>query len=434
MATTSLRQTLRDHPTGQRGALIRPVLLIEDQRSLSEMLASMLRAKWGCDVFIAASLGEARELLAEHGSQFMAAVCDLNLPDAPFGEAIDLVNQHQIPAIALTGTISPDVRNLASQGSIVDYVLKKGMVSYEYVVQLVGRLHRNASLKVLVADDSAASREVIKRMLGVQRLNVLLAQNGAEALYLLNQHPDIKLVLVDYNMPKVDGFEFVMQARRNMGKDRLSIIGISGENRADVSAQFLKHGANDFISKPYSYEEMTCRVNQNLEMLELVESMQTLANRDYLTGLWNRRYFFDQGNAAHKRGQKQGSPLFVAMMDIDHFKQINDTYGHSYGDQVLKHVADCIRLHFPDDLVARLGGEEFAVLFTGADVAVARQRLEAFRSQLASRATPSAPGGAAVTISLGGCDLPHSSLDDMLKVADQHLYQAKQNGRNQLVG
>ena len=429
-----LTSSAQNHPGSASKKSTRPVLIVEDQRALSEMLSSMLQHKWGCETLIAGSLAEANALLQTHGTQIFAAVCDVNLPDAPYGEVIDLVGKHRIPAIALTGTISNEIRHMMSQGHIVDYVLKKGVVSYDYVVQWVGRLHRNSATKVLVADDSPSSLQVIKGMLSLQGLQVEVAQNGKEALAVLRAHPDIKLVLVDYNMPLVDGFEFVMEARRMLGKERLAIIGISGENRADISAQFLKHGANDFISKPYSFEEMTCRVNQNLEMLELLESMHNMANRDYLTGLYNRRYFFDQGAVQYQQAHKNNVPIVVAMIDIDHFKGINDTYGHAYGDQAIRHLSECLLQHFPRALTARLGGEEFAVLNLGEPVEAVRPRLERFRMQLASHTSLAMPNGVALSVSIGVC---HQQLDDlagMLHRADQHLYSAKQNGRDRLEG
>ncbi|MDT8991058.1 diguanylate cyclase [Curvibacter sp. APW13] len=413
------------------------VLIVEDQRALSGMLGSMLRNQCGCDSVIAASLAQAQSALEAQGDSFLAAVCDVNLPDAPYGEAISLVERHGLPVIALTGSISPEVRELMHRGSIVDYVLKKGVVSYEYAVQLVRRLQRNRSLKVLVADDSPSSREVLQRMLQIQGLTVLLAENGADAIRQLEQHRDTKLVLVDYNMPKVDGFEFVLQARRMMGKDKLAIIGISGENRPDVSAQFLKHGANDFISKPYSYEEMTCRINQNLEMLELVESLHHLATRDSLTGLNNRRTFFDRGEALLRQARAAGHSAGVAMMDIDYFKRINDEHGHHQGDLVLQAVAQELGRHFSDELVARLGGEEFVVLFgRNLSESAMRQGLERFREALPGAVAQQCPTVGPVTISMGICcagTASDASLSHLLHTADGWLYQAKTQGRNRLV-
>jgi diguanylate cyclase (GGDEF)-like protein len=431
---TKLRHSNRQQRTVALQGPRRYVLIVEDQRSLSEMLASMLQAAWQCPVLTASNFAEARELLASRGEEIFAAVCDVNLPDAPYGEVIDLVAAQRIPAIALTGTITSDIRQMMMQGQIVDYVLKKGLPSFEYVVQWVGRLLRNTGLKVLVADDSPSSLEIIRRMLGMQGLNVQVAHNGQEALATLKAQPDIKLVLVDYNMPLVDGFEFVMEARRMMGKESLAIIGISGEDHSDISARFLKHGANDFISKPYSFEEMTCRVNQNLEMLELMDNLHYLASVDALTGLYNRRFFFEQGQARHEQARKEGKPVVVAMLDIDHFKSINDQYGHAHGDVVIRHVASCLQKHFPDTLIARIGGEEFAMLNTSQDLPAMRERLEAFRDVLPRHSSEDAPAGVAISISIGLHGSHHPDMNTMLQVADKRLYEAKANGRNRLEG
>lgn len=433
--TSILRHTDRPVPSQAPGAAkTRAVLIVEDQRALSEMLAGMLQARWGYTARVAGTMAEARQLLETLGDTFFAAVCDVNLPDAPYGEVIDLVAKHHIPTIALTGTITNDIRGLMAQGHIVDYVLKKGMPSYEYVVQWVGRLHRNSGIKVLVADDSPSSLEIIRRMLGMQGLHILVAHNGQEALAVLAAQPDIKLVLVDYNMPLVDGYEFVMEARRLMGKERLAIIGISGENRADISAQFLKHGANDFISKPYSFEEMTCRVNQNLEMLELLDSLHKLASKDHLTGLHNRRHFFEQGQTQFVQARKNGLPVAAAMLDIDYFKSINDRFGHGFGDQIIQQVGTSLEKHFPDMLIARIGGEEFAILATGDAVSDIRTRLENFRARLSFHTSAMAPAFVATTVSIGLHTDNAADLNALLLAADKRLYEAKANGRNRLEG
>lgn len=431
---TNLRHASRSlHPAALQGPR-RHVLIVEDQRALSEMLASMLQAAWQCPALIAPTFAEARQMLDTRADEIFAAVCDVNLPDAPYGEVIDIVAARHIPAIALTGTITNDIRQMMMQGQIVDYVLKKGLPSFEYVVQWVGRLLRNTGLKVLVADDSPSSLEIIRRMLGMQGLSVQVAHNGQEALATLQAQPDIKLVLVDYNMPLVDGFEFVMEARRMMGKERLAIIGISGEDHSDISARFLKHGANDFISKPYSFEEMTCRVNQNLEMLDLMDNLHHLANVDALTGLYNRRYFFEQGQVRHQQAHKEGQAVIVAMLDIDHFKSINDQYGHAHGDLVIRHVASCLLKHFPDTLVARIGGEEFAMLSTNQDLPTMRDRLETFRDVLPRHSSEEAPAGVPISISIGVHGGHHPDLHALLHTADKHLYEAKAKGRNRLEG
>lgn len=417
----------------QRMKIDRPVLVIEDQRALSQITETLLRTEWDCEVKIAASLSEARQLLEVQGSEFMAAICDLNLPDAPYGEVIDLVGEYGVPAIALTGAFGEDLREMVVKKGVVDYVLKEGINSYQYVVGLVGRLYKNASIKTLIVDDSLSARAVLKHMLNAQRLNVFLAEDGEQALKVLEQNPDIKLVLVDYNMPRMDGFAFTLEARKIMGKDRLAIIGLSGENNGTISARFLKNGANDFISKPYSYEELVCRVTQNLEMLEQIESIWNIANRDYLTGMYNRRFFFDEGSDIHEHAQENKLDLFVAMMDIDHFKKVNDTYGHDCGDFVLKHFAMQLFAHFPNDLVARLGGEEFAILISGEGKQSVTERLSNFLKHIERETVHFREFDIEFTVSIGGSSDLQENLDRMLKKADSNLYQAKKEGRNKLV-
>ena len=433
MKATKFRRGARIVHKLQTYRIDRPVLLIEDQRALAQMAEAMLREEWGCEVMVAASLSEARQLLEAHGAEFIAAVCDLNLPDAPYGEVIDLVNKYGVPAIALTGAFGEELRNMVTKKGVVDYVLKEGVNSYEYVVNLVGRIHKNTDIKVLVADDSLSARAVLKHMLSVQGLNVLTAKDGYEAVEMLEQHPDIKLVLVDYNMPKMNGFSFVLEARKRMGKDQLAIIGVSGENGGNISAQFLKNGANDFIAKPYSYEELICRVTQNLEMLEMVESIQNIANRDYLTGMYNRRFFFDEGYNIYEHAKNNGSNLFIAMIDVDHFKMVNDTYGHDCGDMILKHLAVQLSAYFRNDLIARLGGEEFALLIAEEDIHSTTERLEAFRMHIERETVSCGTTNIAFTVSIGGSHHLQENLDMMLKTADENLYHAKQSGRNRVV-
>lgn len=410
-----------------------PVLLIEDQLSLSQMAEAMLRKEWGCEVFTAASLSEAKQLLETHGSKFIVAVCDLNLPDAPYGEVVDLVNQYGVPAIVLTGTFGEELREMVVKKGVVDYVLKEGVNSYKYVVDLVGRLYKNSKIKVLIADDSLSTRAVLKHMLNSQRLNVIIAGDGFEAIKMIEQHPDIKLVIVDYNMPKIDGFSFVLEARKRTGKESLAIIGISGEDGGNISAQFLKHGANDFIAKPYSYEELICRVTQNLEMLELMESIKNVANRDYLTGLYNRRYFFDEGYNIFEKAKKSNVNVFVAMIDVDDFKKVNDVHGHDCGDQVLKHLAAQLNTHFPNDLIARIGGEEFAVLITDESTETSIERLESFCRQVEKDAIQYGNIIISSTISIGGTHKLLGNLDLMLMAADENLFKAKQKGKNRVL-
>ena len=423
----------------------RPVLIVEDSRSLAKTIATLLTERWGCDVHIAESLNEARKLLEKHGWDYISAVCNVSLPDAPAGEILDVLKELAIPTIAIADVLDDTLREMIVKKGVADYVLKEGGVNYEYIVQLIGRIYKNLSIKALILSDSLSARTILEHMLNTQCLRTLVAADGKTALKLLNQHPDIQLVIVDYpkpepmivdypvlELPGMDGFAFTQQARKLLGKDRLAIIGISASPDEGTAARFLKYGANDFISKPFSYEELSCRIAQNLEMLEQIETIREVANRDFLTGLHNRRFFFERGHELYHDASQDAVPLAIAMIDIDHFKTLNDIHGHDVGDSVLKHFSGLLSQSFGKELLARLGGEEFAVLMCGEGVADARVRCEAFVRMVAS--TPAMHEGKAIpfTVSMGLNSRLGTNLNEMLKVADDRLYQAKDAGRNRV--
>ncbi|MCX7194077.1 MAG: diguanylate cyclase [Proteobacteria bacterium] len=417
--------------SARHGEMDLQVLLIEDQRSLAQMAAKMLYERWGCRVLIATSLAQVRAIIDEGKHQFFVAVSDLNLPDASHGEVVDVLIAAKLKVIAITGMYDESMHDKIMSRGVVDYVLKDSINAYEYVVELVGRLFRNLHVKVLVVDDSQTFCGLISGMLQIQGLNVLTASNGAEALAQLAQQPDIKLVLVDHEMPVMDGFTFLSNVRRKHARDRLAVIGMSGAANSRMSAQFLKLGANDFICKPFSYEELVCRVTQNLEMQESIESVRYIAYHDYLTGLYNRRAFFEQGVKLFEETAGAGRTLAAAVMDIDFFKKINDFYGHDGGDVVLKHFARLLDEYFNAQLVGRVGGEEFFLLFPDADKAAGQ--CEAFRERVAHSAVKFNDAVIVFTISIGITRLASGSLDDMLKIADANLYAAKESGRNRIV-
>jgi diguanylate cyclase (GGDEF)-like protein len=415
-----------------RTRIDRPVLIVEDSKLLAQVTASILETRWGCQSHIAGTLAEAKKFIEKYADYYVAAICDLNLPDAPHGEALDLINRTGVPIIAMSGVFGDDLRDMVVKKGVADYVLKEGRNTYEYIVNIVGRLFKNRNIQTLIIDDSISARAVLKHMLVTQCLNPLIANNGNEGLQLLDAHPGIRLVIVDYNMPEMDGFQFTLEARKKFGKERLVIIGVSASADGNVAAKFLKFGANDFIFRPFSYEELFCRVTQNLEMLEQLETISEAASRDYMTGLYNRRHLFEQGRKIYADAKKCDTPLSLAIVDIDHFKKINDEFGHSCGDEVLKHFARFLDAHFGEALVARLGGEEFAILSEGGDHAKFRARCEEFVRVVKDSPAMNDNQPIRFTISIGLNDAMMENLDAMMKIADDNLYQAKAAGRNQL--
>ena len=272
------------------------------------------------------------------------------------------------------------------------------------------------------------------RLLEVHQYQVLEAKDGVQALEVLNDHPDIALVITDYRMPNMDGFELIRSVRERYDKRTLGIIGVSASGSTRLSAKFIKHGANDFINKPFSADEFYCRVTQNVEMIEYVKTIRDTSHEDYLTGLRNRRYYFETAKGLHADAKRGNTTIAVAMIDIDHFKKFNDSFGHSAGDEVLKSIAGLIESRFrQSDIVARFGGEEFCVLASNRDVEKVRLVFEDLCNAVGQHKLNLKSDVMKVTVSIGVCTTVHDSLEKMIRIADEELYQAKNGGRNRVV-
>ncbi|WP_354625039.1 diguanylate cyclase [Psychromonas sp. MME2] len=410
------------------------ILVVEDSQMFTRMLTRKIESVDQFEVIAVASFNELKLLLAENRHTFFASLLDVNLPDAPNGEVIDYVLDHNIPSIVFTGKLDQLFRDNIYKKGVVDYILKEGPANVEYVISLLKQLLRNQTKTILIVDDSRSVRGYIKHLLSIYQFNVLEAEDGVEALHILKDNPSISLVLTDFNMPNMDGVELTKHIRQLYSSQDLAIIGMSTYGNNKLSAHFLKIGGSDFINKPFLEEEFFCRINQNMELLEHISELQYLARCDYLTGLYNRRYFFEQSKEYIKQ-KKDGKRAAVAILDIDFFKKINDTYGHDAGDLVLKKLGVILRNEFADgDVVARYGGEEFCFLLPEHSPEQALQRFENLRKQIEDQAFILSDGHSLkVTSSIGVYIGRINTVEDALNVADKGLYRAKENGRNQVV-
>ena len=300
------------------------ILIIEDTPTIARVQKHIAQ-KAGYEVDIAQSLAETKELISKHA--YFCAVVDFILPDAPQGEAVPCTVAADIPTIVMTGNIDNQTRDTVEKYPIIDYIIKGNKQAYEYLEKQLYRLPRNKQVKVLVVDDSASTRQYICNLLTRHKYQIFQAADGLEALKELENTPDISVIITDKEMPNMGGIELCNEIRRIYSNDEKAVIGISGATSSNLSALFLKNGANDYLYKPFNSEEFYCRLSQNVDMLEHIETIKRQANTDYLTKLPNRRYFFEEANKSLKQFKKAKMPAQLAMLDIDHFKAINDTYG-----------------------------------------------------------------------------------------------------------
>ncbi|AXX93274.1 REC domain-containing diguanylate cyclase [Malaciobacter molluscorum LMG 25693] len=413
---------------------MKKILIIEDSKSIASTLSLMIKEQFGYKTVLGSSVKECAKILLEHKGRFDVALLDLGLPDSTNGEIVDFVTKFNIPIIILTASISieEDIKNRSL--NIVDYVIKDGIYSFKYALSVIQRVINNKTIKVLVVDDSKSFLETIKKLLQRYRLTVFTAKNGKEALDVMNEHQDIKLLLTDYYMPLIDGLELVRVLRKKYNKDELSIIVTSGSKDKKTASKFLKYGANDFLYKGFTQEELFVRISANLELLELFEQLRKKANTDYLTNLYNRRYFFEQGKKILEFSKINNKICAVVLIDIDNFKIINDEYGHDIGDIAIKEVSIVLnRFLYNNELVARLGGEEFSILFYNCEEKETLDKLELIREEFEKNVIDLGTINIKFTVSIG-CSFNNSngSIEAMLQEADKNLYKAKDSGRNQI--
>jgi diguanylate cyclase (GGDEF)-like protein len=296
-------------------------------------------------------------------------------------------------------------------------------------------------MRILIAEDDHTSRMVLSGVLKKNGHEVVVTVNGVEAWQILQQTDAPRLVILDWMMPEMDGLE-VLRLVRSLETDRpLYVIMLTSKGEKANIIAGLDAGANDYLAKPFDAGELRARIEVGRRMVEmqdaLSESREILAHQathDLLTGLLNRRAILDRLHEELARARRYGDVLAVGMIDIDHFKQINDTYGHQAGDDVLCGFVQILSKSFREyDTIGRIGGEEFLVIAPikpGTDcVSVfSRALLKVAESKITTRS-----GMLTVTMSIGVATATFEhSVDEILEAADAALYQAKNEGRNRI--
>jgi len=409
------------------------LLIVEDSFLIRKVIKHVATERLNCEFEFAENFAQAKEMIASN--DYFLALCDLHLPDAPNGEVVEYVLAQGISTIVLTASLNEDLRSHMLTMGVLDYIYKENRDSYITAVNLVNQLIRNRDISVLVADDSKTLRSYISAQLKKLLYKVIEAKDGEEALLTLEDNKDIGLLITDYNMPKVNGIELIRRIRQKRSREDFPIIGLSSSSDLTLSARFIKHGANDFLMTPFIQEEFQWRILTAVEQVQMVAKIRDAANRDYLTNLYNRRYFFNEANTAHRNAIVDDTRLTVCLLDIDLFKNINDTFGHDVGDQVLIELAVKLNFWFVNMTVARYGGEEFIILIPHLERRNIRKLMESFRQDIEEFIFNQRNTHVQCTVSVGISDALHAdvSLQEMINNADIALYEAKKRGRNQVI-
>ena len=297
-------------------------------------------------------------------------------------------------------------------------------------------------LGVLVVEDNSDIREMVTLLVSSIGYHTYSAATGKEALAQLRLHaPDI--VLLDLMMPEMDGFEFCRAVQADPSLSTPHIIITSAKDALEDKVKGLELGAADYLTKPFDFGELKARIKAGERIVRYQKMLkeqqvllEQLAREDKLTGLCNRRHFEERAHEECLRAQRYGHPLSLLLGDLDHFKQVNDRYGHACGDMVLRQVAQTLLLHCrSSDLVARYGGEEFAVLLLETEAEQAQQVAERLCAAVRTLSFSHPSGSFHITISFGVTSLSpqrNQDLATLIEEADKALYAAKHNGRDRV--
>jgi len=303
---------------------------------------------------------------------------------------------------------------------------------------------QESTMKILLAEDSPVYRHLISGHLKEWGFDVAVAKDGAAAWELL-QAPDApRLALLDWVLPSIEGIELCRRIRKaQSSSDYTYIVLLTGKEGKTDLVEGMRAGADDYLAKPFHPPELEARLlvgkrilDLQRELVEARESLRVAASYDFLTGLMNRGEIVALLNRELIRGKRETKPVRIILADIDHFKKVNDSLGHSAGDTVLKEVACRLKADLRVyDGAGRYGGEEFLLILPGCDLATTVRRAEEIGRLVSATGIMSPKGIVKITVSMGvtfAGDGRSTTVEALLNEADVALYRAKENGRNRV--
>ncbi|WND02450.1 diguanylate cyclase [Temperatibacter marinus] len=410
------------------------ILLVEDTKFFGEFICRNITQKMNYEVDWAKSMEEAMTFIAQHQSNYIIALLDLGLPDAPNGEIVPYCIENNIPSIVFTGSYDTDKRRLMLSHGIIDYVMKDSAISLDYVVKLVDRLTRNTHITALIAGSDRSMQRAVADSLELMQMQCVVVDSVEEGKRWVENKENLGLIVLMDEMKDGDGFELLKEIRLSPKNKYIPVLTLQSEvNR--IGNRNIKYGANDYIDFPFRHTDFFTRVNTIMQMQDQLKQLDYMAQHDFLTGLYNRRAFFERAKGLFAQARRKQITVKIAAFDIDHFKSVNDTYGHDVGDRAIKALSDCLLENSREtDLIARFGGEEFCALYTDMDDGYMVSYFEELRKKV-SELELEIEGEEfplKFTISIGVNTHFIEDISEMINHADNALYASKENGRNQV--
>ncbi|MCC5852604.1 MAG: diguanylate cyclase [Alkalimonas sp.] len=419
-------------------------LIIEPSPTYQRILSRMLESYDFDITFVDTATAGFRAMNAHHFQFVCVAMYLADLTGIEFCQQVRADEQaRHLPIFIVTSESNPELLSSALAAGATDIIRKDDLPRLEEALHSLiplGPFRYNISGKALYLEDSLTIAKATDAKLKRLGLSMDHAFSITEALELL-QHNKYELIMTDIVLQDNEtGIDFIRQLRSESRFQQTPILAVTSLESINRRILALQSGANDYISKPVLDEELFARINNLVSANRLVDQLTRerqrlleLATKDHLTGLYNRHFMGEVAKRRFAEARKHQLPLSLLVIDIDHFKQVNDQHGHHIGDKVLKRIADALRQQFAEhDCIARFGGEEFVVLLHQQDLTMATDKA----LQLCQLLHQLQPEGIETSVSIGVTSLSSAReefFDEVFARADKALYQAKQNGRNQVV-
>jgi diguanylate cyclase (GGDEF)-like protein len=297
-------------------------------------------------------------------------------------------------------------------------------------------------MRILIAEDDPTSRTILEAILIKWGYDPVVTNDGSAAWDVLQKPGAPNLVALDWNMPGMTGLEVCCRVREKGTSNPPYIILLTARGEKADIVEGLEAGANDYVLKPYDGDELRARIRVGQRMVELQTQLNSArdalfheATHDSLTGVFNRRAIYEALNREFARSKRSEVPFSIGLVDLDHFKRINDTYGHQAGDEVLCAVVKILQSNLREyDCIGRYGGEEFLIVAPGSPGTKAEGLYDRLCDTIASKAVFTNSGAAGISVSIGVAGgANQKTSDSIILSADSALYRAKGEGRNRVV-
>lgn len=416
-------------------------LIVESTRLFQNVLEQIMSsAGVECTVF-----SSAKEALEAKHNEYTFVLVSRTLEDLSgevflqrFGMQHRLNDAH---TVMLTSDLIDNIENDARKAGFKHVLNKKNIETIQKtIIQILNSHILELEADVLFIEDSQSIADLVVSLFKDHKSTIHHVHELSEMKSAFDKN-DFELVITDYYLKDNETGDDVISYIRNYDdsdKSNTPILVVSGESNQKKRTSFLRNGANDFILKPYDNDELLVRASNLISNHRLLkqskqqqQQLMKLALTDHLTGLYNRHSLYDLGPKYISNAHRHKTPLSLLVVDLDHFKKVNDTHGHSVGDTVLQDISEIMQQHCrTEDIAARFGGEEFIMILTNCDLENAINKAERLREAIES----SKPEGLTITSSIGVAELSHKEeIDDLFNRADAAVYEAKDTGRNKVI-